>query len=141
MQYTGLVEGLIWALRLDAKKVKIYGTPEHLFPEKDKKAKKLYKKIRALLYGKHNEMTIVYSRVTRKDEARRDYRIVQDLVNRGIDSRENVTVCNWDNVNKFMWLEYNNFGEPNPYQLGLFGQLKLFVYNIIYFIFAWITRK
>ena len=141
MQYTGLVEGLIWALRLDAKKVKIYGTPEHLFPEKDKKAKKLYKKIRALLYGKHNKMTIVYSRVTRKDEARRDYRIVQDLVNRGIDSRENVTVCNWDNVNKFMWLEYNNFGEPNPYQLGLFGQLKLLVYNIIYFIFAWITRK
>ena len=116
MQYTGLLEGLIWALRLDAKKINIYGTSEQLFLEKDKKTKKLYPDIRALLDGKPNQTTITYSRLTRKDKTGRDYRIVRDLVNRSIDSRENVTVCNWDNVNNFMWLEYNNFGEPNPYQ-------------------------
>jgi hypothetical protein len=32
-------------------------------------------------------------------------RMAEFLANMGIDSRKNVTLCNWDNVNNFMYVE------------------------------------
>ena len=114
MEYTGLFEGLIWALRLDSKHIKVCGDSRMVlgqvfeqFPVEDGELSILQAKVAALLDGKPSETMVTYSHVTREDN-----RMAELLANMGIDARENVTVCNWDNVNSFMWLDVNNGGTP-----------------------------
>ena len=114
MEYTGLLEGLIWALRLDSKHIKVCGDSRLVlgqvfeqFPVEDGELSRLQSKVAVLLDGKPSETTVTYSHVSREDN-----RMAELLANMGIDARENVTVCNWNNVNNFMWLEAN--GGPNP---------------------------
>jgi ribonuclease HI len=114
MEYTGLLEGLIWALRLDSKHIKVCGDSRLVlgqvfeqFPVEDGELSILQAKVAALLDGKPSETIVTYSHVTREDN-----RMAELFANMGIDARENVTVCNWDNVNNFMWLDANNGGNP-----------------------------
>ncbi|KAL3760333.1 hypothetical protein ACHAWU_006331 [Discostella pseudostelligera] len=112
MEYTGLLEGLIWALRLDSRHITICGDSRIVlgqvfeqFPVEDSKLATLHAKVTALMDEKPKDTIITYSHVSRDDN-----RMAELLVNMGIDSRENVTVCNWDNVNNFMWVDRNNGG-------------------------------
>ena len=114
MEFTGLLEGLIWALRLDSKHIKVCGDSRMVlgqvfegFLVEEGELSILQAKVAALLDGKPSETTVTYSHVSREDN-----RMAELLANMGIDARENVTVCNWNNVNNYMWLEAN--GGPNP---------------------------
>jgi len=49
---------------------------------------------------KSSETSITYTRVPQEEN-----RMAELLANMGIDSRENVTLCNWANVNNFMYVD------------------------------------
>lgn len=113
MEYSALVEGLTWALRLDSKLINVCGDSKLILGQVfdqypvDDNLTAWHAKITALLDGKPDQTIIARSYVPREDN-----RMVELLANMGIDSRENVTVCNWNNVNKFMWVNENNSGNP-----------------------------
>jgi ribonuclease HI len=101
---------LIWALRLDPKLIKICGDSALVlgqvfeqFKVEDSKLTALHAKVSALLDTKSSDTTTTYTHVPREDN-----RMAELLANMGIDSRENVTLCNWSNVNNFMWISHNN---------------------------------
>ena len=107
MEYCGLLEGLIWALRLDPKLITICGDStlilQQVFEQvqvEDSELITLHAKVLALMDRKSSETTITYTRVPQEEN-----RMAELLANMGIDSRENVTLCNWANVNNFMYVD------------------------------------
>jgi ribonuclease HI len=110
MEYCGLLEGLIWALQLDPKLIKIFGDSALVLGQvsghcqvKDSKMKAWHAQDAALLGRKSSKTSITYFHVPREDNWMADL-----LANRGIDSRENVAVCNWNNINNFVWIDRND---------------------------------
>lgn len=70
MEYTGLLEGLIWALRLDPKHVNICGDSKLVLrqvfeqsPVEDSKLATLHAKVTALMDEKPKDTIITYSHV------------------------------------------------------------------------------
>jgi ribonuclease HI len=105
MEYTGLYEGLIWALRLDTKLINICSDSKLIlgqlfeqFPLEGSEITTWHAKVVALLDKMPKETTIAHSYVPREDN-----RMSELMANLGIDSRENFTVCNWNNVNNFKY--------------------------------------
>ena len=111
MVYCGLLEGLIWALRLDPKLITICGDStlilQQVFEQvqvKDSELMTLHSKVLALMARKSIETTITYTHVPQEEN-----RMAELLANMGIDSRENVTLCNWANVNNFMYVDMSAY--------------------------------
>ena len=64
----------------------------------------LHSKVLALMARKSIETTITYTHVPQEEN-----RLAELLANMGIDSRENVTLCNWANVNNFMYVDMSAY--------------------------------
>jgi ribonuclease HI len=103
MEYKGLLEGLIWALRLDVKVLSIRGDSELVINQcngeyqvRDAKLRVYYQQIKDLMKVAKDQGTNVSVRhITRDKNIHAD-----SLANLGIDSQSHATICNWDNINK-----------------------------------------
>lgn len=103
MEYHGLQEGLIWALRLDLKNLFIYGDSELVIRQcnneyqvRDTNLAVYHDKISELLKkGREGGTSTVLEHVHREQNTFAD-----SLANLGINSKSHLTVCNWTNINK-----------------------------------------
>jgi len=107
MEYEGLLEGIVWASRLDLVNLTICGDSELILNQlsgkytiKNHRLVALHAKVHAFLdrgeeYGE--QMTISYKHVSRSQNA-----ICDSLANLAIATRETVINVNWPNTNKFM---------------------------------------
>ena len=104
MEYCGLIEGLVWALRLDLEHLKVCGDSELIINQmkgsyqvKDPKLQVLFQEANDLVNKSPEETKVTFHHVPREQNA-----MVDMLANMGIDTKENMAVCNWGNVNQKM---------------------------------------
>ena len=107
MEYEGLLEGLIWATRLDLMKLTICGDSKLIIDQITDKCStnneyliKLKHKVKELLlrYGEDQHGTEITFQHIRREENQ----IADNLANRAIVTKKNVINVNWINVNKLM---------------------------------------
>lgn len=103
MEYTGLLEGLIWATRLDLVKLTVYGDSELVIRQmtgqykvKEPRLRYLHSKVKALL-EQHSDLVVEFHHVPREDN-----KVADMLAQMAIDTRQNVTSCTWPNINRLM---------------------------------------
>jgi ribonuclease HI len=103
MEYYGLMEGLVWAIRLDLETLVIYGASELIIKQvkgeyniKNPRLKSLHQKLRRLLASQPTPKCNF--QLVHKEENE----IANGLANLGIAAKENVTTCNWPNINRLM---------------------------------------
>jgi len=103
MEYEGLLEGLVWATRLDLKSLTIVGDSQLIIKQltgeysiKNHRLKALRGKVQQLL-SRSQDMEVSYLHVPRKEN-----QIADSLANQAIETRANVTTCNWANINRLM---------------------------------------
>lgn len=104
MEYIALLEGLIWAERLRLKQLVIHSDSELIVRQvtgeyqiRNPRLQELHAKVMPLV----NEIK-KNAQVSIKQIPRAENSIADCLANLGIDTRENVTACNWRNVNRLM---------------------------------------
>ena len=108
MEYEGLIQGLVWALRLDLKKLTIVGDSELIIKQltgeysiKNHRLKALHKKIQEMLHAsisrQHDKLEVTYLHIPREEN-----QIADGLANFAIATGVNVTTCNWPNINRLM---------------------------------------
>ena len=102
MEYEGLIEGLIWATRLDLTHLTVSGDSQLIIRQltgeysiKNHRLKRLNKKVKELLSDPSSQVT--YRHIPRNEN-----QVADGLANVAIESRMNVTTCNWPNINKLM---------------------------------------
>jgi len=102
MQYEGLMEGLTWAIRLDAAKLTICGDSERMINSFNQECPVIDSL--ACLHQKVQEMlqTNCDLEVTFKHIQQEDNVISDNLANRAIATKKNAVLVDWPNVNKFM---------------------------------------
>lgn len=103
MEYEGLIEGLVWALRLDLKTLTIVGDSELIIKQltgeysiKNHRLKALHMKVQEML-RQSQELEVTYLHIPREEN-----QIADGLANCAISTRVNVTTCNWSNINRLM---------------------------------------
>lgn len=103
MEYEGLIQGLVWALRLDLKKLTIVGDSDLIIKQltgeysiKNHRLKALHKKVQEML-RLHDKLDVTYLHIPREEN-----QIADGLANYAIATRVNVTTCNWPNINRLM---------------------------------------
>lgn len=103
MEYEGLIEGLIWATRLDLQSLEICGDSELIIKQvtgeysvRNHRLSALLSKVRALLED-NSDLHCTFRHIPREENT-----ITDSLANLAIDVRENLTACNWPNINKLM---------------------------------------
>ena len=110
MEYEGLLEGLVWALRLDLVSLTVCGDSELILNQvsgkytiKNHRLQALHAKVHAMLNeGKEFEdpLTISYRHVSRNQNA-----ICDSLANLAIATKKTVITVNWPNANKLKMTE------------------------------------
>lgn len=108
MEYEGLIEGLVWALRLDLKRLSIVGDSELIIKQltgeyaiNNPQLVVLYEKVQELL-SRHADLEVSYQHIPREEN-----RVADSLANQAIATRSNVTACNWSNINQLMRVDMN----------------------------------
>ncbi|KAL7530207.1 hypothetical protein ACHAXR_003362 [Thalassiosira sp. AJA248-18] len=103
MEYEGLIEGLIWATRLDLERLAIFGDSELIINQLtgeyaviNERLMALYEKVQALL-AKNSDLVVTFRHIPRESN-----QIADSLANQAIATRVNVTTCNWSNINSLM---------------------------------------
>mmetsp|Transcript_41393 Transcript_41393/g.86884 ORF Transcript_41393/g.86884 Transcript_41393/m.86884 type:complete len:169 (-) Transcript_41393:6-512(-) len=103
MEYEGLIEGLVWATRLRLTRLTVAGDSQLIIKQltgeysiKNHRLKALRKKVQDLL-SRSDELEVNYQHIPREENE-----IADRLANKAIGARENVTKCNWPNINKLM---------------------------------------
>lgn len=107
MEYEGLLEGIVWAIRLDLVSLTVCGDSELILNQlsgkytiKNHRLQALHAKVHALL-DKNKEygdlLTINYKHVSRNQNA-----ICDSLANLAIATKKTVITVNWPNANKLM---------------------------------------
>jgi ribonuclease HI len=108
MKYAGLLEGLIWGLRLDFKKISIRGDSE-LIVQQVRGASQV---IEPRLQGYHDKITHLIQEARGRDHGIGANRIVLEQITReqnvlsnslvylAMDLKEHATACNWNNIRK-----------------------------------------
>ena len=106
MEYEGLIEGLIWATRLDLTHLTISGDSQLIIRQltgeysiRNPRLKRLNKKVQEIL---HDPSFSDGLQVTFRHIPRNENRVADSLANDAIETRMNVTTCNWPNINKLM---------------------------------------
>ena len=101
MEYEGLIEGLIWAMRLDLAGLTIIGDSELVINQmngkyrvKNPKMRELYDKACKLLQSR-SDLRLQFVQIERQRNEKAD-----NLANRAIITRKNVVTVNWPNVNR-----------------------------------------
>lgn len=104
MEYAGLIDGLHWAGRLDAIKLIIRGDSESIINElkgvskvQSPKLRTLHAKVKNLLKKIKKDAVVEFEQLSKDENMFADC-----LANLGIDTQQNLTDCNWKNVNRFM---------------------------------------
>jgi ribonuclease HI len=105
MEYTGLLEGLVWATRLDLKKLTIKGDSELIIRQmkgeyqvREPRLQALYAQAMTLVQqGAQGNLLCEFQHIPRDDNT-----IADCLANLGIDTGGNVVACNWTHVNNLM---------------------------------------
>jgi ribonuclease HI len=105
MQYEGLIEGLIWATRLDLTHLIILVDSELVIKQmtgeysiKNLRLKALNEKVRSFLsHYSCDGLEVTYLHIPRNEN-----QIADSLANDAIETRMNVTTCNWPNINRLM---------------------------------------
>jgi ribonuclease HI len=103
MEYQGLLEGLIWATRLDLTRLSVYGDSELVIRQmtgqykvREPRLKDLHSKVKALL-SENSDLVVEFHHIPRKDN-----KVADLLAQMAIDTRMNVTSCTWPNINRLM---------------------------------------
>eukprot|EP00814_Leptocylindrus_danicus_P004565 CAMPEP_0116014582 /NCGR_PEP_ID=MMETSP0321-20121206/6349_1 /TAXON_ID=163516 /ORGANISM="Leptocylindrus danicus var. danicus, Strain B650" /LENGTH=262 /DNA_ID=CAMNT_0003484233 /DNA_START=383 /DNA_END=1171 /DNA_ORIENTATION=- len=103
MEYEGLIEGLIWATRLDLKKLVILGDSQLIIKQltgeysiRNHRLRALHKKVCALLECNGNLETS-FEHIPREQNAYADLH-----ANQAILTRNSVVSCNWPKINQMM---------------------------------------
>lgn len=118
MEYLGMIQGLIWALRLAPLNLKVYGDSETLVKmnnreqANDPKIEMLFQEAKGILEQRSEASTITFHPLKPENK-----QIVDYLADSGIESKENLTICNWPNVNR---------------QLFDYDEIQLFDYDEIF---------
>lgn len=105
VEYMGLLEGLIWATRLDLKRLTIKDDSELIIRQmkgeyqvRESRLQAFYAQVLALVQrGVEANLVCNFIHIPRDKNT-----IADCLANLGIDTRENVVACNWAHVNKLM---------------------------------------
>lgn len=105
MEYEGLFEGLIWATRLDLKKLVILGDSELIIKQltgeysiRNHRLRALHQKICALLECRTNaDLEIRFQHIPREKNLSADR-----LANQAVATRNTLISCNWPNINQMM---------------------------------------
>jgi len=103
MEYCGLIEGLVWALRLDLESLTVYGDSQLVikqlngdFSIRNHRLKKLHKKVVDLLKSA-KVMKCIFQHIPRAEN-----QIADRLAKVAIEKKENATTCNWPHINELM---------------------------------------
>lgn len=106
MEYQGLLEGLIWATRLDLTKLSVYGDSELVIRQmtgqykvRDPRLREIHSKVKALVLEAKDEEDLV---VEFHHIPREDNKVADALAQMAIDTRQNFTCCTWPNINRLM---------------------------------------
>jgi len=108
VEYQGLIEGIIWAKRLDLQSLCVYGDSELTIRQVRGKEKVLEPRLQALhllverLLCRYSRLTCVFSHVPQEEN-----QAANCLANCGVGTRENMTLCNWTNINRLMYCHIN----------------------------------
>lgn len=104
MEYVALLEGLIWANRLFVKELKISSDSQLILRQvigeyqvKNPRLQELHAKVLSLVNKIKENAQVSIKHIPREQNT-----IADCLANFGVDTRENVTACNWGNVNRFI---------------------------------------
>lgn len=110
MEYEGLIEGLIWATRLDLKRLTIVGDSELIINQltgeyavNNDRLRALYDTVQDLL-AKASDLEVTYQHIPRGSN-----QIADSLANQAIAARVNVTTCNWRNINALMAVDMSRY--------------------------------
>lgn len=108
MEYEGLIEALIWATRLDLRHLIIVGDSELIIKQltgeysiRNHRLRNLNNKVRRLL-SHCDGLEVTYMRIPRNEN-----QLADSLANDAIETRMNVTTCNWPNINRLMKVHRN----------------------------------
>lgn len=111
MEYEGLIEGLIWATRLDLQRLDICGDSELIIKQvtgeysvRNHRLRAMCEKVQQLL-RRHSDLQISFQHISRGENQTAD-----GLANAAILSKSNVTSCSWPNINKLMAVSHDIFG-------------------------------
>lgn len=103
MEYEALIEGVLWASRLDLKQLVIAGDSELIIKQmngeysiRNHRLRTLNETVRNLL-GRCDGLEVTYMHIPRNYN-----QIADNLANDAIETRMNVTTCNWPNINRLM---------------------------------------
>jgi len=104
MEYIALLEGLIWANRLNLKELVISSDSQLIVRQvtgeyeiRNHRLQELHTKVMSLVNKLKMNAQVRIVHIPREENT-----IADCLANLGVDTRENVTACNWRNVNRFM---------------------------------------
>lgn len=99
----GLIEGLVWATRLDLTNLTVVGDSELIIKQltgeysiRNHPLIELHGKVQDLLRP-HDDLVVTYQHIPREEN-----HIADSLANQAIATRVNVTTCNWTNINRLM---------------------------------------
>ena len=106
IKYAGLLEGLIWGLRMDFKKLSIRGDSEihrqvtGASQVSEPRLQEYHDKITHLMQQarEENENTVGANRIVIERITREENVLSNALVNLAIDLKEHATACNWNNI-------------------------------------------
>jgi ribonuclease HI len=103
MEYEGLIEGLVWATRLDLRHLIVVGDSELIIKQltgeysiRNHRLRTLNEKVRGLL-DRCDDLEVMYLQIPRNEN-----QLADSLANDAIETRMNVTTCNWPNINRLM---------------------------------------
>jgi len=103
MEYEGLIEGLIWAMRLDLKGLTVCGDSKLIINQltgkysiKNHRLKKLNATVRVILQ-RSTELNVRFRHIPREQNT-----VSDGLANRAIETKKNATTVHWPNVNELM---------------------------------------
>ena len=103
MEYEGLIEGVLWASRLHLSQLIIVGDSKLIIKQvtgeysiRNHRLRTLHKRVHTLL-DSCDGLEVVCMHIPRNDN-----QLADNLANDAIETRMNVTTCNWPNINKFM---------------------------------------
>jgi ribonuclease HI len=104
MEYEALIEGLIWATRLNLNSLTVCGDSELIINQvtgknstNNDRLKVLHTKVKKMLERYGQELEIIFKHIPREEN-----KIADILANQAIDTKKNVINLNWSNVNNLM---------------------------------------
>jgi ribonuclease HI len=114
MKYAGLLEGLIWGLRMDFKKLSIRGDSELIIKQvrggsgasaslvDEPRLQGYHDKITHLIEGAREENlnSVGANRIVLEQITREQNVLSNALVNLAMNLKEHATACNWNNIRK-----------------------------------------